>query len=114
MTGDMLKAIFKKQSLIIKRLHEKFPDRKMTYIDLIDAMSNECEELRDSFPWKKWKENFNDGGSIDWNNAKIEAVDLLFFLVEFFIKILDMNAKDVYRLYCKKHDENLKRYEEGY
>ena len=112
--GDKLDAIFQGQKEIIDKLKEKFPDRQMTRQDLIAAMHNELEELRDSFPWKKWKGSYDDMQFADIKNAKMEAVDILFFLTEFMIIHLGMNANDVMLEYEKKFHENMRRYKNGY
>ncbi|KAJ9473484.1 dUTP diphosphatase [Diplonema papillatum] len=40
------------------------------------AVTLECAELMDSYPWKWWK---NVKGKVDLNNVKIELVDILHF-----------------------------------
>ena len=111
---DKLDTIFTMQQALIDHLKKKFPGRDWEHQYLIGCMHNELEELRDSFPWKKHKENFEDLDAIDWENVRIECVDLLFFIVEFMILIPDMDAKECFLLYKQKHDENIKRYENGY
>lgn len=72
------------------------------------AMQVEMTELLDSMPWKWWKK-----GEFNLQNARVEAVDILHFLVSIMI-LLDMNADMVFDLYEKKNKLNHKRQNEGY
>ena len=58
--------------------------------------------------WKWWKKDQDD-----WDNVKVELVDMLHFWVSM-CTIAGMNAQDVFDLYAKKHQLNVKRQDEGY
>ena len=73
------------------------------------AMSQEIAELTDSVPWKWWARY----QTFDAENAKVEIVDLLHFLVSA-AQVLGMTAEDMHRLYAKKHEVNHKRQDAGY
>ena len=62
----------------------------------------------DSLNWKWWKKDKDD-----WDNVKVELVDMLHFWVSM-CTIAGMDAQDVFDLYQKKHQLNVKRQDEGY
>lgn len=72
------------------------------------AMTQELAEFRDSIPWKWWKAQ-----ELDLQNAKVEAIDLMHFLVSIF-QLLGMTPDDVLRVYEKKMEVNLARQAKGY
>lgn len=72
------------------------------------AMQQEQAELIDSLDWKFWKKGEND-----WDNAKVELVDILHFWVSM-CTVLGMDANEVFALYEKKNKLNHKRQEGGY
>jgi dimeric dUTPase (all-alpha-NTP-PPase superfamily) len=73
------------------------------------ALQQEIAELVDSTPWKWWAKYQH----FDEQNARVEVVDLLHFLVSI-AQVLGMSAADVYEIYCKKNSVNHKRQESGY
>jgi dimeric dUTPase (all-alpha-NTP-PPase superfamily) len=73
------------------------------------CMGQEIAELTDSCKWKHWKQN----QELDKQNAKVEAVDLLHFIVTVF-QILGMTADDVFEAYLKKNKVNHERQDTGY
>jgi dimeric dUTPase (all-alpha-NTP-PPase superfamily) len=72
-------------------------------------MQQEIAELVDSVPWKWWAKY----QKFDEQNARVEVVDLLHFLVST-AQILGMSADDIYEAYCKKNSINHRRQESGY
>jgi len=80
----------------------------------IDAMSSECHELQDCLSWKHWYAEARQGRQHelrDLQNARVEAVDLLFFWISI-CQLLGMNPEDIYRLYEKKLQINHRRQDE--
>ena len=73
------------------------------------AMSQELAELVDSVPWKWWAKY----QTFDLQNARVEVVDLLHFLVSL-AQVLGLTAEDVHRLYTAKHQVNVQRQDRGY
>ena len=70
----------------------------------IDAISSECHELQDCLSWKHWYKEAREGRQHqlqDLQNARVEAVDILFFWVSI-CQLLGLTPADVYRLYAKK------------
>ena len=67
------------------------------------AIQQETAELIDSCPWKWWKDM-----EFDEQNAKVEAVDLLHFLLSLF-HTLGMSPVDVMEAYVKKNMVNHQR-----
>jgi phosphoribosyl-ATP pyrophosphohydrolase len=73
------------------------------------ALIHESVELEDSTPWKWWK-----GGSVtDWDNVKIELIDMLHFLISM-MQVAGMSPQEVYELYMKKNNLNHHRQDVGY
>ena len=72
------------------------------------AMRQESAEAIDSLNWKWWKKTPDD-----WDNIKIELVDILHFWVSM-CTIAGMTANDVFELYFKKNQLNHHRQENGY
>jgi len=80
----------------------------------IDAMSSECHELQGCLAWKHWYREAKQGRQYelqDIQNARVEAIDMLFFWVSI-CQILGLSPRDVYRLYAAKLEINHKRQDE--
>ncbi len=73
------------------------------------ALFHEAIELEESFSWEWWKKKKDP----DWENARIELVDMLHFLISQF-QIVGMSAVDVFDLYMKKNKLNHHRQDKGY
>ncbi len=110
-----LQEIFEEQ----KRLNEKInPDlyseiddpeiKRQRFLQFELALRQESAEAIDSLNWKWWKKD-ND----DWDNIKIELVDILHFWVSM-CTVADLDADEVINLYLKKNQLNHKRQNEGY
>jgi hypothetical protein len=72
----------------------------------IVAMYRELGEFTDEIPWKWWGRGV---WKLDRKKAAMELIDLLHFLFIAFQR-LGYNAKDIYRLYCEKNNENWSRF----
>jgi dimeric dUTPase (all-alpha-NTP-PPase superfamily) len=110
-----LQAIFDKQIELNKRinasLYEDIQDpevRKKWFLNFELALRQESAEAIDSLNWKWWKK-----GEEDWDNIKVELVDMLHFWVSM-CTIAGMDAKEVFELYAKKNKLNHVRQEQGY
>ena len=80
----------------------------------LDALMAECMELQDCLAWKHWYREAKDGRQHelqDVQNARVEAIDMLFFWVSI-CQLLGLSPQDVYRLYGKKLRINILRQEE--
>ena len=80
----------------------------------LDALASECHELTDCLSWKHWYQEAREGRQHelrDLQNARVEAVDLLFFWVSI-CQILGLSPQDVCRLYEKKLAINHRRRDE--
>ncbi len=113
---DRLEEIFALQKSLNKRIGvdtdalANDPERQKEWIlNYCRAMSQEVAELTDSVPWKWWARY----QKFDFENAKVEVIDLLHFLVSA-AQILGMSAEEMHRLYTKKHEVNHKRQDAGY
>ena len=73
------------------------------------AMTQEIAELTDSVPWKWWAKY----QKFDKQNARVEVVDLLHFLISL-AQVLELTPADFYEAYAKKHQVNLDRQASGY
>ena len=80
----------------------------------IDALASECHELMNCLSWKHWYKEARAGRQHelrDLQNARVEAVDMLFFWVSI-CQLLGLSPQDVCRLYQKKLAINHRRREE--
>ncbi len=114
MNKDKLSIIFDMQAELNARIkvpHEDLTDtEKITWIlNYSRALSQEVSELIDSVPWKWWAKY----QEFDEQNAKVEAIDILHFLISIF-QVLGMSADDVFEAYCKKNAVNHHRQDTGY
>ena len=81
----------------------------------IDALGSECQELQDCLAWKHWYSEAKEGRQYelqDVQNARVEAVDILFFWISI-CQLLGLDTQDIYRLYAKKLGINHKRQDQG-
>jgi len=80
----------------------------------IDAMSSECHELQECLSWKHWYREAKEGRQYelqDVQNARVEATDMLFFLISI-CQLLGLAPGDLFRLYGQKLGINHKRQDE--
>ncbi len=84
-------------------------DRTYWLLNMVRAMQQECAELTDCVPWKWWA-HYQQG---DWENAKVEVVDLFHFLISA-AQIVGLSADDLYAEYCRKMAVNHARQDSGY
>jgi dimeric dUTPase (all-alpha-NTP-PPase superfamily) len=111
-----LQAIFDKQIELNKRINNTLYDdikkdpelRRTWFLNFELALKQESAEAIDSLNWKWWKKDDDD-----WDNAKVELVDMFHFWVSM-CTIAGMDAAEVMTLYFKKNDLNFKRQDEGY
>ncbi|MDY6914677.1 MAG: hypothetical protein SVT52_09520 [Planctomycetota bacterium] len=81
----------------------------------IDALAAECHELKECLAWKHWYDEARQGRQYelqDVQNARVEAIDMLFFWVSI-CQLLGLSCPDVYRLYSKKLSINHRRQDEA-
>ena len=81
----------------------------------IDALAGECHELQDCLSWKHWYREAHEGRQYqlqDVQNARVEAIDLLFFWVSI-CQLLGLSPEDVFRMYAKKLGINHARQDEN-
>ena len=70
----------------------------------LDALVSECHELQGCLWWKHWYKEARQGRQYelhDLQNARVEAIDMLFFWVSI-CQLLGLSPQDVYRLYAGK------------
>ncbi|MBT5856261.1 dUTPase [bacterium] len=111
-----LQAVFDKQIELNKKINDSLyetiktdsEEKRKWFLNFYLAMQQEGAEAVDSLSWKWWKKMDED-----WDNIKIELVDMLHFWVSM-CTVADMDAKEVLDLYFKKNDLNHKRQNEGY
>jgi dimeric dUTPase (all-alpha-NTP-PPase superfamily) len=112
--ADMLREIFEKQTQLNAKIGvnpEQMTEEEQTVwvLNYCRAVSQEIAELTDSVPWKWWAKY----QTFDKQNARVEVVDLLHFVISL-AQVLGLGPDEVYELYTKKHEVNLKRQESGY
>jgi len=113
-TPDKLEEIFRLQEALNLRIgvdtrHMTEEQRQQWVLNYCRAMSQEIAELTDCVPWKWWAKY----QTFDRQNARVEVVDLLHFLVSLAL-VLEMTPEDFYIAYTKKHSVNLARQDSGY
>ena len=113
-TPDKLDEIFRLQEQLNKRIgvdtaHMTDEQRQQWVLNYCRAMTQEVAELTDSVPWKWWAKY----QKFDKQNARVEVVDLLHFLISI-AQVLEMTPADIYEAYAKKHQVNLSRQDKGY
>ena len=113
---DKLTEIFELQKSLNARIGvdtdriQALPEEQVKWLlNYCRAIQQETAELTDSVPWKWWAKY----QKIDLENAKIEVVDLLHFLVSA-AQVLGMDADEMHRLYTAKHKVNHARQDAGY
>jgi dimeric dUTPase (all-alpha-NTP-PPase superfamily) len=82
--------------------------RKKWFLNFELALRQESAEAVDSLSWKWWKK-----ADDDWDNIKVELVDMLHFWVSM-CTVAGLTAEDVVQLYFKKNALNHRRQELGY
>ena len=110
-----LQEIFKEQIRLNEKINPnlykeiKDPEiRRQRFLQFELALKQEAAEAIDSLNWKWWKKDDDD-----WDNIKIELVDMLHFWVSM-CTVADLDAEEVINLYLKKNQLNHKRQNEGY
>jgi hypothetical protein len=81
----------------------------------LDALAAECHELQETLAWKHWYREAHEGRQYelrDLQNARVEAVDMLFFWVSI-CQLLGLTPAEVFRLYEKKLRINHRRQDES-
>ena len=113
-TMDKLEEIFAMQAELNKRIgvdtsNMDEADKIKWTLNYSRALQQENAELVDSVPWKWWAKY----QKFDPQNAKVEVVDMLHFLVSM-AQVLGMTADDFYQAYAKKNHINHDRQDSGY
>ena len=112
---DKLDKIFEMQAGLNKRIlgDRSQPlsdeDKVQWILNYSRALQQEISELIDSVPWKWWAKY----QKLDLQNAKVEVVDALHFLVSL-AQVLGLTAEDLFEAYCKKNKINFQRQDNGY
>ena len=112
--SDRLDRIFELQQGLNERIGiqaQRLTDeeRQRWLLQYCRAMSQEVAELTDCIPWKWWAKY----QAFDLQNARVEIVDLLHFLVSL-AQVAGMSADDLFTAYVKKHEVNHQRQATGY
>ena len=111
---DKLEEIFAMQAELNKRIgvdtsNMDEADKIKWTLNYSRALQQENAELVDSVPWKWWAKY----QKFDPQNAKVEVVDMLHFLVSI-AQTLGMSADDLHAAYVKKNKINHHRQDTGY
>lgn len=110
-----LQHIFEKQIELNKRINPKLYEdikdpeiRRKWFLNFELALRQESAEAIDSLNWKWWKKDEED-----WDNIKVELVDMLHFWVSM-CTVAGLDANEVVKLYFKKNKLNHDRQDKGY
>ncbi len=121
----MLAELFELQAALNKRighdtqaLHDNFDPLQAGVLlnDYLMAASSELEELRDCTYWKHWCKEARKSRRFelhDLQNARVEVIDLLFFLISM-AQCVGLTAQDVVDLYKQKLAVNHTRQDQNY
>ena len=110
---DRLEYLLNKQ----KELHIMLGQKREWYNDatlndkiliFVDAMIDECSEIKQGLNWKPWKNK----EPIDHDYIKEELIDILHFWLDA-ANQLDMNSYEILEKYDAKHKENQNRQIDG-
>ena len=112
--SDNLAELFRLQKQLNQRIgvdtyRMTDAERQQWLLNYCRAMSQEVAELTDCVPWKWWAKYQN----FDKQNARVEIVDLLHFLVSV-AQVMEITPEEIFDVYTKKHRVNLDRQESGY
>lgn len=107
---NLIKIMLDKQEELNNSTNGKFwksgvnKHNKTINWDLCSQM--ECGELIGSFPWKHWK---SVNADIDWQNVKMELIDIWHFLLSEILKTNIISEETIEKIYQKteKNDEDL-------
>lgn len=109
---DIFDQQIKLNTRIIPTLYDDIktdPDaRRAWFLKFQQALSQELAEAVDSVNWKWWQNKPDD-----WDNAKLELVDILHFWVSL-CTVAGLDAAEVMALYAKKNKLNHHRQDNGY
>jgi dimeric dUTPase (all-alpha-NTP-PPase superfamily) len=111
---DRLEEIFRLQRELNLRIGvdtERMSEeqRQQWLLKYCRALSQEIAELTDCVPWKWWAKY----QKFDKQNARVEIVDLLHFLVSM-AQVMELTPDEIFEAYTKKHRVNLARQGSGY
>jgi len=115
-TEDMFEMIYRMQhelNCIVGKDTINDPNKLNWLFGYAYQINDEARELEKCCLTKWWVEEYKNGGKLfetilDKENAKIEAIDVLHFLMSVF-QILDMTPKDICHVYKLKHQKNIER-----
>jgi dimeric dUTPase (all-alpha-NTP-PPase superfamily) len=74
----------------------------------LDALEDECRELREELLWKWWSKD-----TLDMQNIRVEIIDQLHFWLSLALAA-GLDAKKIHDIYMQKNAVNFKRQEENY
>jgi dimeric dUTPase (all-alpha-NTP-PPase superfamily) len=111
---DRLDEIFRLQRELNRRIGVDTAgmtdeQRQQWVLKYCRAMNQEVAELTDCVPWKWWAKY----QKFDRQNARVEIVDLLHFLVSL-AQVMELTPDEIFEAYTKKHRVNLARQDSGY
>jgi dimeric dUTPase (all-alpha-NTP-PPase superfamily) len=114
MKPDKLDELFRLQRELNLRIgvdtaHMTEEQRQQWLLNYCRAISQEVAELTDCVPWKWWAKY----QKFDKQNARVEIVDLLHFLVSV-AQVMELAPGDIFEAYTRKHRVNLARQDSGY
>lgn len=115
-TKDALEHMFELQAELNKRVGADMDlipldenEQAKWSLQYSRAMQQELSEFIDCFPWKWWSKD----AEIDSQNAKVEIVDMIHFLISM-AQVMGMSGADLYQCYLEKMKVNHNRQEAGY
>ena len=80
--------------------------------EFVLCCQDELMEIMNWLPWKHWKKH-KKVTKKDVVEIKFEIIDLLHFVLNLML-LWNMDAKEVFQIYCTKNKENIDRQKRGY
>lgn len=105
---DFLNNIFNLQDKLDKYILEKKARWEPTEKDILIALQQEIAECIENTDFKWWSSSHYNK-----NELKKEGIDVVHFLISFFLKI-GLTAFDIHNAYIEKNEINFKRADSNY
>lgn len=99
------------------KLHHISPqDRTKKTREMVEAISNELQEVVNRIPWKPWRKYKSSDHQLSEKEIlelQYEIIDIWHFIMNLCL-LWNISAKDFYNLYMAKNKENMDRIQRGY
>jgi len=105
---DMFQQMYRMQKRLQEKIGLNMHTQTQLNLQFIGAITELCEVLEQT-AWKPWKES----AKTNKPKAVEELVDVFHFVINLML-CLGVTPQQLFELYQKKHEENIRRQNEGY